>query len=80
MIEADRPLAPKWEGAEETKNVGGSCTDEQASLKTRRQVWVSKCDRTQANSEREVQKSKQGKSFHYFFSDEAYSLYHTRTH
>ncbi|MBD2731348.1 hypothetical protein H6G96_34855 [Nostoc sp. FACHB-892] len=36
---------PKWEGAEETNNVGSSCTDEQACLKTRKQVRVSKCDR-----------------------------------
>ncbi|QFS50177.1 hypothetical protein GXM_07671 [Nostoc sphaeroides CCNUC1] len=49
-------------------------------MKIRRQVWVSKCDRRQTNSQRKVQESKQGKSFHYFFSGEAYSLYHTRTH
>ncbi|MBD2252614.1 hypothetical protein [Nostoc parmelioides] len=39
-------------------------------MKTRRQIWVSKRDRRQANSQREVQESKQGKSFHYFFSGE----------
>lgn len=71
---------PKGEGTEDTNNVGHSCIDEQACLKSRSQVRVSKRDRRQANSQREIQESKQGKSFHFFLSDKSYSLYQTRTH
>ncbi|MCC5669602.1 hypothetical protein LC653_38750 [Nostoc sp. CHAB 5784] len=54
MIEADRRLTPKWEGTEDTNEVGRSCINEQAGLKTRRQVRVPKRDRRQTNSQREI--------------------------
>lgn len=44
------------ESAEETSDVGQSCTNEQTCLKTRRQVWVPQRDRCQANSKRRYRK------------------------